>query len=75
MKIGAEKKEAILQKLLHNADISLRNLAKESQVGYSTLCKWRREVTGTKTKQDKTQEVEKNGRRAISFWRLLQPRV
>ena len=49
MKIGSKVKESLLKKLAQNPDISLRQLAKESNVGYSTLCHWRQEMNQAKT--------------------------
>lgn len=41
MKIGMQKKEDLLRRLAQNPELSLRQMAKENEVGYSTLCKWR----------------------------------
>lgn len=48
MKIGSKVKETLLKKIAQNPDISLRQLAKENNVGYSTLCHWRWEMNQTK---------------------------
>ena len=41
MKIGSKKKEELLRQLAQNPELSLRQMAKENNVGYSTLSKWR----------------------------------
>ena len=59
-KIGINMKEAVLKKIAQDPEVSLRKLAKDSHIGYSTLCKWRRsmnlpeKIQGTSQFQNKT---------------------
>ena len=41
MAINAKLKEALLRKMAEDNSVSLRQLAKENNIGYSTLCRWR----------------------------------
>ena len=47
-KISLEKKESLLKKMAQNSNISLRKLAKENGVGYTTLCSWRQKMQATR---------------------------
>lgn len=58
MKIGAKKKEELLRQLAQNPNISLRQLAKENNVGYSTLCQWRLSMQTASTKKTVRPETQ-----------------
>ena len=41
MAINAKLKETLLRKMSEDNSVSLRQLAKENNIGYATLCRWR----------------------------------
>ena len=55
MKISAKMKESLLKKMAQDPGISLAGLAKSSNVGYSTLCKWRLQLMQGQANPDKSE--------------------